>query len=100
MRCWSPGSTVVAPEYGNFAKPLKIGPIYDICDAAGATARTGGWAGLALMETRDPPQVVGRNRFIAPLGEAEGVAHFGEADGAIKRLRPTKSDYYGSSDAT
>src|SRR5580700_11282729 len=27
--------------------------------------------------------IVGRNRFIAPLGEAEGIAPFGEADGAI-----------------
>jgi hypothetical protein len=35
------------------------------------------------------PSIVGRNRFIAPLGEADGIAPFGEADGAIKRLRPT-----------
>src|SRR5580692_8611035 len=34
---------------------------------------------------------VGRNRFIAPLGKATGIAPFGEADGAIKRLRPTTS---------
>jgi hypothetical protein len=32
---------------------------------------------------------VGRNRFIAPLADADGIAPFGEADGAIKRLRPT-----------
>src|SRR5580704_16117172 len=36
------------------------------------------------------PRIVGRNRFIAPLGEARGIAPYGEADGAIKRLRPTR----------
>jgi hypothetical protein len=41
---------------------------------------------------------IGRNRFIAPLGEADGrkrnkaiaLSGLGEADGAIKRLRPTR----------
>src|SRR5580692_3144554 len=33
--------------------------------------------------------VVGRNRFIAPPGEAKSIVARGEADGAIKRLRPT-----------
>jgi hypothetical protein len=32
-------------------------------------------------------EFVGRNRFIAPLGDADGIAPIGEADGAIKRLR-------------
>ncbi len=36
---------------------------------------------------------VGRNRFIAPLGKAEGTASFGETEGAIKRLRPTCFGY-------
>jgi hypothetical protein len=43
---------------------------------------------------------VGRNRFIAPLGQAPWIAQLGEADGAIKRLRPTaearRSNYFAS----
>jgi len=42
----------------------------------------------ALQMARATP-LVGRNRFIAPLRQATGVAPFGEADGAIKRLCPT-----------
>jgi hypothetical protein len=41
--------------------------------------------------------IVGHNRFIAPPGEAGGIAPIGEADGAIKRLRPTRLDSYVTS---
>jgi hypothetical protein len=36
--------TLVAPEYGIFAKRLKIGPLYDIRASTNATAGTG-WKG-------------------------------------------------------
>src|SRR5580704_12020516 len=34
---------------------------------------------------------VGRNRFIAPLGQATSVAPAGRPDGATKRSRPTRA---------
>jgi hypothetical protein len=33
-------------------------------------------------------RIVGRNRFIAPLGEAEGTAPFGEAEWRNKAIAP------------
>jgi len=47
---------LVAPEYGNFAKPLKIGPVYDICRAVGATrGRAGGAPAQSVLGGRALP---------------------------------------------
>jgi hypothetical protein len=47
-------ANVVAPEYGIFAKPLKIGPIYDIRIPADATARRDPICHIARLEGRHP----------------------------------------------
>ena len=45
------------------------------------------------LAPRTDAGIVGRNRFIAPLGQAPWIAARGEGDGAIKRLRPTASSF-------